>query len=65
VELRWLVRFHSGDEQIIYAKEGFEDEQCLIFLKAGGSLAAFFDLREVARWQPIAPDSDSCLLTSF
>jgi hypothetical protein len=59
VERRWLVRFKSGDEQPIFATEGFEDEQCLIFLKADGSLAAFFDLREVAQWQAVGQDSVS------
>ena len=59
MELRWLVRFKSGDEQPVYATEGIEDEQCRIFLKADGRLAAFFDLQEVAQWQPVDRDSVS------
>ena len=48
VEQRWLIRFKSGDEQAVFASQELEDAQRLIFLNADGSLAADFDLCEVA-----------------
>ena len=51
---RFLIRFKSGDEQPVVAEQVIVDEECLIFLNAGGELTALFDLTDVQQWDEMS-----------
>lgn len=56
--MNFVVIFKSGDAQPLVASSYCVDEECLIFLDEEEDLVAFFDILEVADWNPKRPGNE-------